>query len=136
MRRSVLRVLAILVVVLNAMMASGAAVVCFERGQAAKVEWTLGVDCCDKAARTNAPPALPSIEAAPSDHGCGPCVDVRMAIPAERSLQPTVPPEPLCVSTGEIPGTLVSALEATTCVATSMIEPPQPRLERPFILRS
>lgn len=131
-----MHLLASLAIVLNALLGSGAAVVCFERDQVAKVEWTLGTDCCARPL-PGAPASSPSVKATDEDHGCGPCTDVRLTVVLERTQHAGTPLiVPPALSAWEVPPTTTDSSAPQTCAAASLVPAPLPRAERPFVLRS
>lgn len=135
--RRVVHLLASLAIVLNALLGSGAAVVCFEPDQVAKVEWTLGTDCCTKPVSGTASTSVPVMKAVEGDHGCGPCTDVPLTVSADRAHNGAAPfMLPLAWSTWEIPPTATDSSAPAMCAASSLVAAPLPRVERPFVLRS
>lgn len=131
-----MHLLASLAIVLNALLGSGAAVVCLERDRVAKVEWALGTDCCARPLPA-APASLPSVKAIDEDHGCGPCTDVRLTLVLERTQQAGAPLiVPPALSAWEVSPITTDSAAPATCAAASLVPAPLPRVERPFVLRS
>lgn len=131
-----MHLLASLVVVLNAILGSGAAVVCLERDQVARVEWTFGAACCAEPL-PGAPSSSPSVTATGDDHDCGPCTDARRSGFVERTRPAEAPLIfPAASSTWERSPPPAASAAPGTCAAASLVPAPLPRVERPFVLRT